>query len=175
MNLQIILFYAKIKNMIFTLERRRFMQKVKKLLVKYKEIILYIIFGVLTTAVSFLSYGILTKLIHFQSEIAGIAVSNVISWVCAVLFAFVTNKIWVFESLTGSAKTVLSELWKFIAARILTGVLEWFGVPFLVYIGLNQTVFGIKGMLSKLTVSVAVVILNYVFSKIFVFRKKKTE
>ena len=98
-----------------------------------------------------------------------------ISWVCAVLFAFVTNKIWVFESRTGELKAVLSELWKFVAARLLTGALEWFGVPFLVYIGLNQTVFGIKGMLSKLTVSVAVVILNYVFSKIFVFGKKKSE
>ena len=64
MNLQIILFYAKIKSMIFTLERRRFMQKVKKLLAKYREIILYIVFGVLTTAVSFVSYGILTKLIQ---------------------------------------------------------------------------------------------------------------
>lgn len=151
------------------------MQKVKKLLAKYREIILYIIFGVLTTAVSFVSYGILTKLIQMQSEIAGIAVSNVISWICAVLFAFVTNKIWVFESRTGELKAVLSELWKFVAARLLTGALEWFGVPFLVYIGLNQTVFGIKGMLSKLTVSVAVVILNYVFSKIFVFGKKKSE
>lgn len=151
------------------------MQKVKKLLVKYKEIILYIIFGVLTTVVSFVSYGILTKLIHLQNEIAGIAASNVISWVCAVLFAFVTNKIWVFESRTGELKAVLSELWKFVAARLLTGAMEWFGVPFLVYIGLNQTIFGVKGMLSKLTVSVAVVILNYVFSKIFVFRKKKTE
>lgn len=151
------------------------MQKIKDIYFKYKEIILYIIFGVLTTVVSFVSYGILTKLIHLQSEIAGIAVANVISWICAVLFAFVTNKIWVFESRTGELKAVLSEFWKFVAARLLTGALEWFGVPLMVYIGLNQTVFGVKGMLSKLTVSVAVVILNYVFSKIFVFRKKKSE
>lgn len=151
------------------------MQKIKDIYFKYKEIILYIIFGVLTTAVSFVSYGILTKLIHLQSEIAGIAVANVISWICAVLFAFVTNKIWVFESRTGELKAVFSEFWKFVAARLLTGALEWFGVPLMVYIGLNQTVFGVKGMLSKLTVSVAVVILNYVFSKIFVFRKKKSE
>lgn len=169
------IFCATIADIIFTLERRHFMQKVKKLFTKYKEIILYIIFGVLTTAVSFVSYGILTKLIQMQSEIAGIAVANVISWICAVLFAFVTNKIWVFESRTGGAKALLSELWKFIAARLLTGALEWFGVPFLVYIGLNQTVFGVKGMFSKFIVSVAVVILNYVFSKIFVFKKKKTE
>lgn len=169
------IFCAKISNVIFTTERSTVMQKIKDIFIKYKEIILYIIFGVLTTAVSFISYGILTKLIQMQSEIAGIAVANVISWICAVLFAFVTNKLWVFESRTGGVKAVLSELWKFVAARLLTGALEWFGVPFLVYIGLNQTILGVKGMLSKLTVSVAVVILNYVFSKIFVFKKKKTE
>ncbi len=151
------------------------MQKMKDLFIKYKEIILYIFFGMLTTAVSFVSYGILTKLIHLQSDIAGIAVSNVISWICAVIFAFITNKIWVFESRSGGAKTVLNELWKFVASRLVTGALEWFGVPFLVYLGLNQTVFGVKGMLSKLIISAAVVILNYVFSKILVFNKKKRE
>lgn len=169
------IFCATIADVIFTLERRHFMQKVKKLFTKYKEIILYIIFGVLTTAVSFVSYGILTKLIQMQSEIAGIAVANVISWICAVIFAFITNKIWVFESRTGGAKALLSELWKFVASRLVTGALEWFGVPFLVYLGLNQTVFGVKGMLSKLIISAAVVILNYVFSKILVFNKKNRE
>lgn len=151
------------------------MQKVKELFAKYKEIILYIVFGVLTTAVSFITYAVCTKLINLQNEIAGIAVSNVISWICAVLFAFVTNKIWVFESRSGDVKTIFGELWKFVASRLLTGALEWFGVPFLVYLGLNQTIFGIDGMLSKLIVSVAVVILNYVFSKIFVFKKNNIE
>ena len=151
------------------------MQKVKSLFIKYKEIILYIVFGVLTTAVSFVSYAVCTKLINLQNEIAGIVVDNVISWVCAVIFAFVTNKTWVFESKSKDIKTIVSELWKFVASRLFTGALEWFGVPLLVYLGLNQTIFGIEGMLSKFIVSVAVVILNYVFSKIFVFKKKKTE
>lgn len=151
------------------------MQKVKELFIKYKEIILYIVFGALTTAVSFVSYAVCTKLINLQNEIAGIAVSNVISWVCAVLFAFITNKIWVFESKARDVKTIVGELWKFVASRLFTGALEWFGVPLLVFLGLNQTIFGIEGMLSKLIVSVAVVILNYVFSKIFVFKKKKAE
>lgn len=150
------------------------MKKIKELFIKYKEIILYIFFGVLTTAVSFISYAVCTKLINFRSEIAGIALSNIISWVCAVIFAFITNKIWVFESHAGGARTIFTEFWKFTASRLFTGALEWFGVPFLVCIGLNQTVLGIEGMLSKLTVSVAVVILNYVFSKIFVFKKNKS-
>lgn len=151
------------------------MQRLKELFVKYKEIILYIFFGGLTTVVSFVSYALFTKFIHLQSEIAGVAVANILSWFCAVAFAFITNKIWVFESREKGVKAILSELWKFVAARLFTGALEWFGVPFLVWLGLNQTVFGTYGMLSKVIVSVAVVILNYVFSKIFVFRKKNGE
>lgn len=151
------------------------MQKLKELFIKYKEIILYIIFGGLTTVVSFVSFAVFTKFIQLQSEIAGVAVANILSWICAVTFAFVTNKIWVFESRDKSVKGILSELWKFIAARLLTGALEWFGVPFLVWLGLDGTLFGTYGMLSKVIVSVAVVILNYVFSKIFVFRKKNGE
>ena len=151
------------------------MQRIKGLFIKYKEIISYVFFGGLTTVVSFASYAIFTKIIRTQNEIAGVAVANVLSWVCAVIFAFVTNKLWVFESKESGIKTVLSELCKFTASRLFTGVIEWFGVPFLVYIGLNQTILGIEGMLSKVTVSVIVVILNYIFSKLFVFTKKNNE
>lgn len=148
------------------------MQKIKDLLIKYKEIITYIIFGGLTTAVSFVSYAVFTKIIPIQNGITLASVSNVLSWICAVLFAFVTNKIWVFESKEKGAKKVFSEFCKFVASRLLTGVIEWAGVPFLMYIGLKQTIFGIEGMLSKVLVSVIVVILNYVFSKLFVFKGK---
>lgn len=151
------------------------MQRIKDLFVKYKEIISYVFFGVLTTVVSFVSYAIFTKIIRTQNEIAGVAVANVLSWVCAVIFAFVTNKLWVFESKESGIKTVLSELCKFTASRLFTGVIEWFGVPLLVFFGLNQTILGIEGMLSKVTVSVIVVILNYIFSKLFVFAKKNNE
>lgn len=156
-------------------ERRFNMQRIKDLFVKYKEIISYVFFGVLTTVVSFVSYAIFTKIIRTQNEIAGVAVANVLSWVCAVIFAFVTNKLWVFESKESGIKTVLSELCKFTASRLFTGVIEWFGVPLLVFFGLNQTILGIEGMFSKVTVSVIVVILNYIFSKLFVFTKKNNE
>lgn len=145
----------------------------KKLFIKYREPIVYVFFGALTTAVSAVSYIVCIKLINLQNEIAEIAVANAISWVCAMLFAFTTNKIWVFKSKSRDVKTILNEFWKFVVSRILTGVLEWFGVPFLVYLGLNQTVFGIEGSISKIIVNVLVVILNYVFSKLIVFKKKK--
>lgn len=153
---------------------------IKKYWEKYKEIIMYLIFGVLTTFVSWGTYAGFTKIIPqfsiFSLNVSTVTSSNILSWICAVLFAFITNKIWVFDSRSWKIGTTLSELWKFTASRIATGVLEWFGVPFLVSIGLNQRIFNIEGMWSKVIVSVAVVILNYVFSKLFVFKgeKKKT-
>lgn len=133
-----------------------------------KEIFLYIVFGVLTTAVNF---GVYTVLVHFVG--LSITVSNAAAWVAGVLFAFVTNKLFVFESRSFSPGTLVREFFSFVAARAATGVLEIFGVPALVKLGLNQTIFGIEGAVSKALVSVAVIILNYVFSKLLIFRKKK--
>ena len=90
----------------------------------------------------------------------------------AVIFAFVTNKIWVFESKSWKPSVALKEFWLFVAARLITGVLEWFGVPLLVAIGLNQPLFGIDGFVAKILVSVIVIILNYVFSKLIIFKNK---
>ena len=150
------------------------MKKIFELLKKYKELITYFIFGVLTTLVNWVTYTLLVKISPESiSELSWITVSNAAAWVAGVLFAFITNKIWVFESKSFALKTVIKELISFVAARAVTGVLEVFGVPLLVKLGLDQTVFGIEGMAAKLIVSVAVVILNYVFSKLIVFRKKK--
>ena len=89
-----------------------------------------------------------------------------------VVFAFVTNKIWVFESKSWKPSVALKEFWLFVLARLITGVLEWFGVPLLVAAGLNQPLFGVDGFVAKLVVSVVVVILNYVFSKLIIFKNK---
>jgi putative flippase GtrA len=102
-----------------------------------------------------------------------ITVNNAIAWVAGVVFAFVINKLWVFESKSKQAKTVIKEFVSFVVSRALTGVLEIFAPEWLIKLGLNQTIFGIKGMLAKLLVSIIVVILNYVFSKLIVFKKKK--
>ena len=149
----------------------------KKLFDKHREIIMYLIFGVATTVVSWASYAIFTKIIPEISfrgiTIALTTTSNVLSWICAVLFAYITNKIWVFESKSWRPNDVGKELLLFVASRILSGIFEWFGLPLLILVGVNQSIFGIEGMLAKIIISVIVVILNYVFSKLFVFKNKK--
>lgn len=147
---------------------------IKTLFNKYKEAIMYIFFGVLTTIVNWISYAFFTLIIPnfnlFDIPEGKIIISNFISWIVAVLFAFLTNKIWVFNSKSFKLNTVLKELSLFMFARLLTGVIEWIGVPLLVSLGLNQQILGIDGMLSKVTVSVIVIILNYIFSKLVVFK-----
>ncbi len=149
----------------------------KKLFVKYKEIIMYLIFGVATTVVSWVSYAVFTKLIPTVTFL-GITVentttANVLSWICAVLFAFVTNKIWVFDSKSWRVSVAIKELGLFVVSRLISGVIEIGGVPLLIWLGIDQTIFNIEGMVAKILISVIVVILNYVFSKLFIFKNKK--
>lgn len=151
------------------------MAKIKELFLKYKEIIMYLIFGVLTTFVSWGSYALFEMLlgVFISDAIVLSSVANVLSWIMAVLFAFVTNKLWVFESKSWKGSILLKELGSFVGSRLLTGVLEWFGVPLLMLIGLDQPILGIEGMLAKILISVIVVILNYILSKLLVFKNKK--
>lgn len=148
---------------------------------------MYLIMGGATTAVNWVVYGISISVFHFgtslsvflcntfsvkiASDTIDVFLANVLAWVLSVIFAYITNKIFVFESYCWRPKFVVKELALFISARLATGFLEIFGVPFLVSIGLNQTIFGFDGMVSKVAVSVLVIILNYVFSKLFIFKK----
>lgn len=152
------------------------MKTLTKLWDKFHEFIMYMVFGILTTVVSWVSYAIFTLVINDASfwgiTISSSTIANVLSWICAVMFAFVTNKIWVFNSKSWKIGLVFGELFKFVSTRLLTGVIEWVGLPLLVSIGVNQTIFGIKDMVAKVLVSVIVVILNYAFSKLLIFRNK---
>ena len=98
--------------------------------------------------------------------------ANILAWIAGVIFAFVTNKLFVFESKSWKPSVAIKEFWLFVAARLITGVMEWFGPSLLFAVGLNQPLFGIKGFLAKILISVIVIILNYVFSKLIIFRKK---
>ncbi len=129
---------------------------------KNKEIINYLIFGVLTTVVSFVVYFIFAKVFKIDEVI-----SNVISWFFSVLFAFITNKLYVFESKETGKKTLLKEIISFYLARLFTGVVCDLGV-----FALMVKIFKINDVLSKLVTQVIVIILNYVLSKLIVFRKK---
>ena len=134
------------------------------------EVISYLFFGGLTTLVNFVAYIILVEL-----TVLNITVSNLIAWVIAVTFAFVTNKLWVFGSKSWEPKLVIREAGIFLGARVATGVIDIVGMPLLFYIGLDYPLFGVDGFLAKSMIGVIVIILNYVFSKLFVFRKKRVE
>ena len=136
------------------------LQKIRALVEKYWNIVTYLIFGVLTTVVNYLVYLPIYNLLG-----ASAAVSNAIAWVAAVAFAFLTNKPFVFKSHDWSAKTVLPELSKFVGCRVASGVLET------LILLLAVDILGWNGNIWKIITSVLVVILNYVASKLLVFRK----
>lgn len=155
------------------------MKKIIDLLKKYifnKEMIMYIIMGVLATVVNWITHAVvvgpMTSLIANQD--LALSITTFIAVTVSVIFAFFTNKIFVFESKSWAPKVFWREFISFILARALTGVLEIFGVPLLVRIGLNQEIFGVKAMVAKVSVSVIVIVLNYVFSKLFIFKKKES-
>jgi Predicted membrane protein len=151
-------------------ERGNTMEKFKELYLKHKEIANYLIFGVAATIVNWLTYSILVKGLSMDE-----AVGNAIAVVVAVLFAFVTNKVWVFESKQTDVGSLIKEAFAFFGSRAVTAVIEIIGVPVLQKMGLNQSLFGVKGMWAKIAISVIVIILNYVFSKFIVFRKAKQD
>lgn len=138
------------------------MEKIKNIYFKYKEIINYIFFGGLAFLVNFVSYFIFARLIGIE-EVA----SSAISWVLAVLFAYITNKLFVFESKQETKKDTIKEMISFFLARILSGILCDIGT-----FALMVKVFGINDIFSKVVTQIMVVIMNYVLSKLVVFRKK---
>ena len=130
---------------------------------RLKEIVSYLFWGVLTTLVSWLTYSLFIWLTGH------VALANALSWVCAVAFAFVSNKLWVFHSKDWSGKTVWREGIKFLSARLVTGVLELVGVPVLAAWG--DSLLGVEGLGAKMIVTVVVILLNYLFSKLIIFKK----
>ncbi|MDD6021154.1 MAG: GtrA family protein [Acutalibacteraceae bacterium] len=148
---------------------------------KHREIILYVVFGVLTTLVNWGSYTFFVRVCSL-----GVSVSNALSWSASVIFAFLTNKKWVFESTSWKPATLLREGATFLSARALTGAIELICVPWLAKLGFDKPFYslfnklGIKigilytdGIYSKVVLAIVIVILNYVFSKLIVFRKKQ--
>lgn len=135
------------------------------LYLQYKEVISYLIFGGLATIVNFVSYFIFTKLIGIEEVI-----SSGLSWFCSVLFAYITNKLFVFESKTATKKEFFAEMVSFFLARVLSGILCDVGT-----FALMVKIFHINDIFSKIVTQVMVVVVNYFFSKLLVFRKKKEQ
>ncbi|MBQ4573794.1 MAG: GtrA family protein [Clostridia bacterium] len=123
---------------------------------------LYIVFGGLTTVVSYVSYVLAAKLlgINFMA-------SELISWVCAVLFAYVTNRLYVFESDEHTPLGLLREFVSFVASRLFSLGCD------LVIMWIMVELFSINDIVAKVVASIVVLIVNYVASKLLVFKKKK--
>lgn len=128
---------------------------------KHKSVLLYLFFGGLTTLISIGSF------IFFDSWLAiHPLLSNILSWVCAVSFAYTTNRIWVFAS-TATGKDAVQEGFSFFTGRLLTlGFEELILLVFVQLMGLNST-------LIKILAQLGVLILNYVISRLFVFKKSQ--
>ena len=137
------------------------MKKIKALMVQYWEVLSYLIFGVLTTVVNYLVYLPVYNFVGLSA-----ALSNAIAWVVAVAFAYLTNKPFVFKSHDWSAKTVIPELTKFVGCRVASGAAET------LILLVTVDILCWNGNIWKLVTSVLVEILNYIASKLVVFRKK---
>lgn len=133
----------------------------KRLIEKYWDVLSYLFFGVLTTVVNYLVYIPCLYLLGIPAS-----VSNVIAWAVAVAFAFVTNKPLVFHSHDWSAKVVWPELGKFVGSRLASGGIE----TAIIFVTVDLLAW--NGVIMKLIVSVLVIVLNYIGSKLLVFRKK---
>lgn len=132
----------------------------RDLYVRYKSIILYIVFGIGTSIVNFASYWLFADYLFL-----GTIVSTVLAWLFSVLFAFVTNKLFVFESKSFELKALVKEVFSFFSCRFLTGMLD------VVIMVIGVDILGIYDMFVKIVSSILVTILNYVASKLVVFRK----
>lgn len=137
--------------------------KIKQIIGKVcnKETILYIIFGVITTAVDFAAFSLLYYVIGANEVVA-----NTIAWVLAVMVAFITNKLIVFENKSTDKKEIIKEIVSFALARVLSLVITDGFLVLAKAINMNM-------LFAKAIISVVVVILNYIFSKLFIFKKQE--
>lgn len=136
-------------------------QKLRGWITKHLDVVSYLFFGVLTTVVNYLVYLPCYNWLNFSAT-----VSNVIAWIFAVSFAYLTNKPFVFQSHDWSMKTVIPELTRFVGCRIGSGLLE----TGIIFVTVDLLVW--NGNIMKLATSVIVVIVNYIGSKLLVFKNK---
>ena len=136
------------------------MHKIKCLLVKYKQVILYVCFGGMTTVVNVVMYYSCYNILKVANVL-----STVYAWLVAVVFAFITNKLWVFESRSFDGKVLSREISSFFGARIATGFLDILVMYFAVdLMNWNSTIWKLLG-------NIIVIVLNYIASKLLIFKK----
>lgn len=137
------------------------MKTIQELLLRYRGLILYGIFGVLTTAVNMVVYYLCFDVLRIPNLI-----STAIAWLISVLFAFITNKLWVFESKSFAKTVFFRELVSFFSCRIATGVLDMT----IMYVAVDR--LAQNEILWKLLSNIIVIVLNYAASKLLIFKKE---
>lgn len=136
-------------------------EKLAALYRRYKETLLYLVFGGLTTLINIAAYWLLTAVFSVD-----VMVANALAWVLSVLFAFVTNKLFVFESKSLAVSLVLKELGLFVGARLFSGALDM-GVVYLFAVRLR-----FNDLVVKVLSNIIVIVVNYILSKLIIFKKK---
>ncbi len=141
-------------------------QKIKKIYNKYEEILSYLFFGVLTTIVSFTTYLLFANTFLAEKSDLDIQIANVLSWICAVTFAYITNRIFVFKSKVKGKKQA-KEIVNFVIARLASLLIDM-AMMYILY-----SLMHIDDTIAKIIVQFVVVVMNYIFSKVIIFKKEK--
>lgn len=136
------------------------MLNLKNICIKYQSFLLYVIFGILTTIVNIIVFFILYNMLHTGHNIA-----YVVAWFWAVLFAYLTNRVWVFHSTSTTTADIVKEVWQFYLARVLTGIIGYFILTFGVDL-LHQ-----DANIWNIIQNIFVIVSNFVLSKLIIFKK----
>lgn len=139
------------------------MNKIFNIYKNYKEQINYLVFGVLTTAINIVVYYFAYNILTISNVI-----SNIIAWILSVLFAYITNKYWVFENYNNKISELIYEIFSFFGCRLATGLID------LLIMYITVDILSLNSLVMKIISNVIVIILNYIASKIIVFKNKKS-
>ena len=129
---------------------------------KYKELFFYGVFGVGATVINIVSYRVLANTFGKKYFL----IANIIAWILAFIFAFITNKLFVFESRSWETQIAMKEFVGFLSARLATGILDT------VLMWLFVSIISLDDTLSKIIINILIIIINYIASKFFIFKKE---
>lgn len=141
---------------------KQFVKAIKKYIEKYKDIVPYAVFGIFTTIINICFYWICAHPLSFP-----VMASTVIAWIISVMFAYVTNRKWVFHSETIGGVAVIKEMISFFIARLATGIIDWLCMFIFV------DIMSLNDVAVKTLANIIVIIINYVASKMLIFKHKE--
>lgn len=132
----------------------------KELILKYKSLLSYLFFGGCTTLINLVTYYLSAHVFNFST-----VVSTIVAWVVAVIFAYITNKIWVFECKSWERNVLIKEISSFFACRLLTGLLD------IIIMAVCVDILHFNDLIIKILSNVVVIVLNYIASKLVIFKR----